>query len=82
MINLSTFNEKAGYDLWIYEGSDQGDGNPSICASSTTSVLFVEDLTSVSHDRTYLFDDCAITACFRWFEKSEIAAACSLNLIC
>ena len=81
MINLSTFNEKAGYDLWSYEGSDQGDGNPSICAASTTSVLHVEDRTSVSQDRTYLFEDRIRAACFRWFEKSEIAAACSLNLI-
>ena len=37
VINLSTSYEKAGYDLWSYEGSDQGDGNPSTSASSTTS---------------------------------------------
>ena len=68
--------------FWSYDGSDQGDGNPSTCASSTTSVLSVEDRTSVSKDRPYLFEDRAIAACFRWFEKLEFAAARSLNLIC
>ena len=67
--------------FWSYEGSDQGDSNPSICSASTTSVLFVEDRTSVSQDRTYLFEDRTIAVCFKCFEKSEIAAACSLNLI-
>ena len=82
VINLSTFYEKGGYDLWSCEGSDQGDGNPSTCASSTTSVLYVEDRTSVSKDRPYLIEDRAIAACFRWFEKSEFAVARSLSLIC
>ena len=73
---------KQGMIFWSYEGSDQGDGNPSIRAASTTCVLFVEDRTLVSQDRTYLFEDHAIAVCFRCFKKSEIAAACSLIMIC
>ena len=73
---------KQGMIFWSYEGSDQGDGNPSIWAASTTSVLFVEDRASVSQDRTYLIEDHAIAACFGWFKKSKFAAAGSLIRIC